>query len=202
MLIIGLTGGIGSGKSTVAELFAAKHIPIIDTDKLSHELTHPGQPALKEIIQHFGETVLNDDKTLDRKKLRHIIFDQPSERKWLEQLLHPMIRKEMKDQIAQYKTPYCIVVIPLLTETTPDPIIQRILVVDTTKALQMHRTKNRDQLPAKTVSAILQSQSSRERRIQMADDVITNDGDLKDLAKQVDVLHQQYLEMSSKTSTP
>lgn len=193
MLVIGLTGGIGSGKSTVANLFAAKHIPIIDTDQLSRDLTQSGQPALNKITEHFGDDILQKDGSLDRKKLRHIIFARESERKWLEKLLHPLIRAEMKKQIQAHQAPYCIVVIPLLTENTPNPIIQRILVVDATETLQIQRVTQRDDLTPEMMTAILQSQSSREKRLAMADDVITNHGDLKDLEKQVDALHEKYL---------
>ncbi len=200
MLIIGLTGGIGSGKSTAAQLFANKNIPIIDTDTIARTLTTRDSPALEAIVQHFGPDILQADQTLNRKKLREIIFKNQNERQWLEKLLHPLIRAEMRRQIALYKAPYCIVVIPLLTESTPDPIIQRILVIDATKAQQMARTKKRDELPAETVSAIFQAQSSREKKIHLADDIIDNSGTIDDLATQINALHQTYLSLAKNQS--
>jgi len=199
MLVVGLTGGIGSGKSTVAALFAEKNVPIIDTDVIARELTQPGQHAYQEIIHHFTHQILQKDKTIDRSKLRHIIFTHDSERHWLERLLHPLIREEMKRQTNFHQTPYCIIVIPLLTESTPDPIIQRILVVDTTEELQKSRVEERDRISADILSRILDSQSSREKRLKKADDVITNTGHLEELKAQVEDLHQRYLLLSKQS---
>ncbi len=193
MLVIGLTGGIGSGKSTVAKLFAEKGIPIIDTDQLAREVTLPGQPALKAIIDKFGDTILLPDKTLDRAQLRKQVFKDPLKRSWLEALLHPLIRAEAKRQIQLTKSKYCIVVIPLLVETMPNPLIDRILVVDTTLEHQLHRAKARDSLSEQEIKNIIESQVSREQRLKAADDIILNDGTLDHLQQQVDQLHLQYL---------
>lgn len=198
MLVIGLTGGIGSGKSTVAKLFAEKNIPIIDTDVIAKELTEPGQPAYQEIVRHFGEMILQPDKTIHRINLRHIIFTKPHERKWLEQLLHPLIRSEMDRRIKHCQGPYCIVVIPLLTESAPNPLIQRILVVDTSKDLQITRTQKRDNASLDLISMILNSQTSRHTRLKQANDIIHNISDLSALTQQVIDLHQKYLLLANK----
>src|SRR3990167_4504947 len=132
MLVIGLTGGIGSGKSTVADRFAEHGAPIIDTDIIAREVTEPNQPALEQIKSHFGAAIIATDGTLDRKKLRDYIFEHPHERLWLEKLLHPLILAQVKHLIQTTRSaPYCIVVIPLLAESKPFPFIHRILVVDT-----------------------------------------------------------------------
>jgi len=190
--VLGLTGGIGSGKTTVAALFSKRGIPIIDTDQLAREITEPGQPALKEIVDHFGVKILEQDHTLNRSKLRKIIFENPTERQWLEKLLHPLIRAQMQEKIQQYSSPYCIVVIPLLFETTPNPLIKRVLVVDASPLQQVERTIARDQVSREHVEAILKTQLSREEKLKKADDIIYNDGDLKHLETQVEKLHKMY----------
>lgn len=200
MLVIGLTGGIGSGKSTVAKLFAEKNIPIIDADVIAKELTQPGQPTYQEIVHHFGEAILKPNKTIHRINLRHIIFTKPLEREWLEQLLHPFIRSEIDHRIKNCPGPYCIVVIPLLIESEPNPLIQRILVVDTSKNLQIKRTQQRDNTSLDLIHMILNSQASRQTRLQQADDIINNTGDLSALVQQVTNLHQKYLSLANKTS--
>lgn len=195
MLVIGLTGGIGSGKSTVATLFADKGIHVIDTDQLSRDLTQPGQPALQQIVNQFGADILLADGKLDRAKLRAIIFSDEKKRRWLEQLLHPLIRVAMEQQIATSTSPYCILVIPLLFETPPNPLIQRVLVVDAPEYLQIARTKERDNTHEDAVQTILDTQISREKRLKLADDVIYNHGSLLDLTEQVDRLHKFYEEI-------
>lgn len=201
MLVIGLTGGIGSGKSTVAKLFAEKNIPIIDADVIAKELTQPGQPAYQEIVHHFGEAILKPNKTIHRINLRHIIFTKPHERKWLEQLLHPFIRSEIDHRIKNCPGPYCIVVIPLLTESEPNPLIQRILVVDTSENLQIKRTQQRDNTSLDLIHMILNSQASRQTRLQQADDIINNTGDLSALVQQVTNLHQKYLSLANNANS-
>lgn len=193
MLIIGLTGGIGSGKSTIAKLFAAKGIDIVDTDQIARDVVMPGQVALNKIVEKFSEDVLLPDKTLDRAKLRKIIFADDSKRTWLEQLLHPLIRDEMERQIKSAKSPYCIAIIPLLLETQPNPLINRILVVDALETQQIDRTQTRDKLSRDEISAIIKSQVSREQRLAAADDIITNHGILEELSEQVDKMHKFYL---------
>lgn len=194
-LVVGLTGGIGSGKSVVAELFAKKDICIIDTDQLARDVVQPGQAALQKIAEKFGHDVIAADGSLDRIKLRSIIFADLEKRVWLEQLLHPLIRTEMKQQIDASASPYCIVVIPLLFETKPNPLIQRTLVVDATEEMQLSRAAERDKTSPENIQTILNTQINREKRLNLADDVIENHGSLSDLAQQVDRMHEFYLSL-------
>jgi len=196
MLVVGLTGGIGSGKSTVAELFAEKNVPIIDTDIISRQIIQPEQPAFKEVVNHFGKSILQPDQQINRKLLREIIFNKPAEKVWLENLLHPIIRAEMVKQINSHYTPYCIAVIPLLIESKFNPMVQRILVVDATEDLQLARVKQRDSLSDELASSILKTQASRVERLKCADDIINNNGKLNDLKLQVQKLHLNYLTLA------
>jgi dephospho-CoA kinase len=196
MLVIGLTGGIGSGKTAVAKLFAEHGITVIDTDQLSRDVTLPNQPALKEIVNRFGTDILLPNGTLNRPALKKIIFKDDSQRIWLEELLHPLIREEMKRQVDAATSPYCIVVIPLLLETKPNPLIQRILVVDTHVESQIQRTQLRDNSTEEEVKAIINTQVNRTQRLTAAHDVIENNGTLNDLKTQVENLHQFYLGLS------
>lgn len=200
MLVIGLTGGIGSGKSTVANFFSKKNITIIDTDHLTRVLTQPNKPAYKKIIKKFGNDILSPDQTIDRRKLRKLIFNEQAHRLWLEKLLHPLIRTEVKRQITSSKSPYCIVVIPLLFETKPNPWINRILVVDAAESLQVDRTKVRDNMPTADIQTILRTQVNRDRRLSGADDIIYNDGKIEDLIPQIEKYHQLYLSLASNDS--
>jgi len=196
MLVIGLTGGIGSGKSTVARLFSERGIAIIDADVIARDITAPAQPAFTAITKHYGNEILCKNGTLDRAKLRHIIFNDRHERRWLENLLHPLIRGEIEKQTKQVTSPYCIVVIPLLIEVGPYPFINRILVVDTPEHLQIERTALRDKVEKHQVEAILKTQTNRQQRLKYAHDIIINDGKREDLALQVDQLHHRYLKMA------
>lgn len=196
MLIVGLTGGIGSGKSTVAQLFAERGVPIIDTDLIAKELTQKDQPAFSSIVKHFGESILNTEGNVNRAQLRDIIFSNPKERLWLEHLLHPLIRKEMEKRIAELHAPYCIVVVPLLFEVEFYSQINRILVVDAPEHLQISRVRSRDKISQEKIEAIIKSQASRHSRVARAHDVIINEDDLSKLLPQVEKLHQMYLKMS------
>lgn len=196
MLVVGLTGGIGAGKTLVASLFAKHGIPIIDADVIARELTQPKQPALLAIVQHFKEQLLLTDGTLDRAKLRKIIFNDPKQRHWLESLLHPLIRDEMVQQIKQVKMSYCIAIIPLLFEVEFYSFINRILVVDATENLQIERVLKRDNISKTELDAILKTQANRLDRVARAQDLITNNGSLEALNEQVEKLHEKYLAMS------
>lgn len=198
MLTIGLTGGVGSGKSTVAKYFAELGIDIIDTDEIAREVVNPDSDALKEITAHFGPTILNPDKTLDRKKLRSIIFKNKMEREWLEQLLHPLIRKKTQEKIRQSHSPYCVVVIPLLVETAPNTFIQRVLVIDAPEEQQLLRIQKRDDITKTDAEAIIKAQASRENRLAKADDIIKNHDDIDDLKRQVIKLHEFYLSIANE----
>lgn len=197
MLKIGLTGGIGSGKSTVADYFQQLGAPIIDADKIAHQLTLSDSPALKKIQSYFGNDILLDDGSLDRKQLREIIFTNPDKKNWLESLLHPMILKEMKKQIQQSDYPYCICVIPLLVESSKKiDFIDRVLVIDVPMKLQIKRAKDRDQTDPESVQLVIDSQSKRQERLAIADDVILNNKDLNSLKAKVEKLHLFYLSLS------
>ena len=200
MLTIGLTGGIGSGKSTVAQLFAEQGIAIIDADQIAREVTAPQTKAYQAIVKHFGSAIIDENGQLQRRKLRDIIFKDNNERLWLEKLLHPLIRAAMQEKIKQVQSSYCILVIPLLIETLPNPLVKRILVVDTPEELQIKRTQQRDQLNSEQIKSIMQSQASRQARLQVADDIIKNDQDVAHLMKQVLQLHRQYLQLAKKES--
>ncbi len=196
MFTVALTGGIGSGKSTVANLFAHLGATVIDMDVLARELTAPDSHLLEVIASHFGSSIKQVDGSLNRAALRDIIFSDSDARLWLEQLLHPAIRTAMHKAIAECLTPYCIAVIPLLAETERDATIQRVLVVDTTPELQKARTITRDHLNAEQMTAMLRAQSSREARLKLANDVIMNVGDKEALVEQVKKLHETYLKLA------
>lgn len=196
MLLIGLTGGIGSGKSTVAALFAAKGIKIIDTDQLARDVIQPNSNALKQIVEKFGPEILLKNGNLDRLAVRKKVFANSDDRVWLEKLLHPLIRAEIKNQIEHATSPYCIVVIPLLLETEPNPLINRILIVDALEAQQIQRAKKRDNLTTDDILAVMKTQVSRKQRLEKANDIIYNDGEIAGLATQVEKLHQFYFALS------
>lgn len=192
MRIIGLTGGIGSGKSTVADLFSKLGAPIIDSDVIAREVLTKGN-LLKKIIAHFGSGILDEKAQLDRTKLRKCVFENVAKRQWLENLLHPLIITEIKQRIATLNASYCVVVIPLLTEV-PDAqkLVDRILVVDTPEELQIQRAVERDKSTAEEIKRILASQVDRAQRLKMADDVLSNTGDIAALRQAVTELHQRY----------
>jgi len=199
-LIVGLTGGIGSGKSTVAELFAEHGAGIIDTDAIAHHLAQTGGEAIAPIRAAFGNDALTDDGALDRAKMRALIFSDAAAKQRLEQILHPLIFEQAKAQLLQMQArphilaPYTIVVVPLLPESrTFRQLVQRILVVDCDDNTQIARVVGRSRLTEDEVRAIIARQTPRADRLQLADDVIRNEGSLGSLAEQVDVLHKRYL---------
>jgi len=197
MLVVALTGGIGSGKTTVSQLFEALGAPIVDTDIIARQLVAPGEPTLSEIANQFGETILNPDGTLDRAQLRQTIFQNPDKKRLLESILHPLIRKEMMRQITALTSPYCIVVIPLLVESGQMEFADRILVVDATEAAQLARVSQRDNQTENEIAAIVASQASRDARLAVANDVIHNNSTLDELKQQVVTLHQKYLTITN-----
>lgn len=196
MLVVGLTGGIGSGKTTVANYFSALGVPLIDADVIARELVEPGSPVLNEIVECFGPDVLNTGGDLDRLRLRHRVFTDPGQRRRLESILHPRIRAEMARRIRQLDAPYCIVSIPLMVETAQTDLVDRVLVVDCPPELQRQRIAQRDGWPADEISGALQAQATRAQRLHAADDVIVNDRDLDTLRHTVDSLHRSYLCLS------
>ncbi|MFJ3483560.1 dephospho-CoA kinase [Pseudomonas sp. NPDC090202] len=191
--ILGLTGGIGSGKSAAAQCFVDLGIHLVDADQAARWVVEPGRPALAQIAEHFGAGVLQADGTLDRAALRELIFKDPQQRVWLEGLLHPLIREEITRYLARAESPYAILVSPLLLETTQHTMVQRVLVIDVPEALQIQRTVLRDKTNEEQVRAILKAQASREERLSRADDVIVNDRDPAWLKSEVERLHHFYL---------
>jgi dephospho-CoA kinase len=191
--ILGLTGGIGSGKSAAAEHFIDLGVHVIDADHAARWVVEPGRPALAKISEHFGLGVLQADGTLDRAALRKLIFENAEERRWLEALLHPLIAEEIAHHLGQAQSPYAILVSPLLIESGQYAMTQRILVIDAPEQLQIERTLQRDQTSEQQVQAILKAQSSRQDRLNHADDVVVNDRDLAWLHSEVERLHHFYL---------
>ena len=196
MLVVGLTGGIGSGKTTVANGFSALGVPVIDTDQLARELVEPGQPALDEIIAVFGKDCITPDGQLKRARIRQQIYSNAGLKLQLEDILHPKIRQRIKTLLANLQEPYCIVVIPLLLETHQTDLVDRILVVDTPEKEQLTRVAARDSLSDNTIMAIMQSQADRNTRLQAADDIIVNDRDLESLTERILELHTSYMEIA------
>lgn len=199
MLVVTLTGGIGSGKTTVSRQFERLGVPVVDTDVLARELVEPRQIAFDEICQHFGRQVLNQDGSLNRAELRNLIFNAPGERKKLEQILHPKIRELTLERLNALTAPYAIVVIPLLLESgMPNPG-NRTLVVDLSVEAQNGRVQARDGMSRQQVEKIIQAQVGRQQRLDVADDVIDNSSTADKLEKQVAQLHQHYLMLANKS---
>lgn len=193
--IIGLTGGVGSGKSTIAHLFATHGIEIIDADKITHEILQNDATVLEKIIAQFGEDILTAQHQLNRRALREIIFANADQRKWLEQLLHPLIYTQMDQQAEQARSTYCIEVIPLLN-TRDKKKINRVLVVDASEADQIRRIMERDDITEQQAQAILKAQITRAQRLALADDIIINDHNIEHLKEQVQKLHRFYLSLA------
>ncbi len=195
MAVIGLTGGIGSGKSTVARLFGELGVHWVDADDVAREVVEPGTPALAEIAKHFGEQILTPDGVLDRAQLRAIVFQEPEERVWLESLLHPIIHEELVRQLnpENYQLPYVLLVSPLLLETDQHELVDRIIVIDVPEETQIERTMARDTNSREQVERIIAAQMSREDRLARADEVIDNDRPLDDVTRQVRELHERLL---------
>jgi dephospho-CoA kinase len=193
---VGLTGGIASGKSTVADLFADHGVPVIDTDQLAREVVEPGQPPLERLVQRFGKEILTPDGHLDRPALRNIVFSDPRARADLEALTHPAISAEVEVRAAQAGGPYQIHVIPLLVEKSLGAHVDRILVVDCDETLQISRLLKRDACTEEQARAILAAQASRTARQRAAHDIILNEGDVGALAGQVAALHSRYLDLA------
>ena len=196
--LIGLTGGIGSGKTTVAHLFAQHNIVIVDADQISRIVVEPGQPALTKIHDHFGSQVIDSNGQLNRTWLRKKVFDSPQERKWLEALLHPLIAQEILSEIQASTSPYTILTSPLLIEAQQYKWVQRILVVDTPEELQIARTMHRDHTNVEDIKKIIDVQLTRQERLKWAEDVIINDQDLDHLTQEVEKLHHHYLTIAAQ----
>lgn len=194
---VGVTGGIGSGKSTVANLFAELGIVVVDADLIAREVVAPGEPVLDAIGAYFGPEVIAADGSLNRALMRERIFENTAYRHWLEVLLHPLIRERMIEECQHARSAYCLLVVPLLVENKLTELCQRVLVVDVAESTQIARTTQRDNIAAAQVEAMMATQASREQRLNAADDVLdNNDRDLTQIKAAVLQLHQQYLALS------
>ena len=193
--LVGLTGGIGSGKTAAAEYFEKLGITCVDADIASRAVVEPGQPALQAIAAHFGNEILTPEGSLNRAKLRHLVFADPSERSWLQNLLHPLISNWLRQRIDQAESPYVVLVNPLLIESGQHTWCDRILVIDVPEELQVSRTMARDDNTEQQVKNIIKAQAERSQRLRMADDVIVNDQDLPHLQAKVESLHRKYFEL-------
>ena len=196
MLRIGLTGGIGSGKSTVAALFAAHGVPVIDADVIAHQLTLPGTPATARILQAFGPDIAAAGGGIDRQRLARRIFNDRDERARLEAILHPLIRAEIQTRVDNLDAPYCLLVIPLLFEAGQMDLVDRVLIVDVDEDTQIARVAARDGRSAAEIRAILASQTDRAQRLKIADDCVANTGDPAGLKTRVEALHRKYLALA------
>lgn len=195
--IVALTGGIGSGKTTVANTFAQLGVPIVDADIIARQIVEPGQPALSAIAERFGPNILRDDGTLNRSALRELIFNNEAQKRWLNQLLHPLIQQETLRQFSSIDAPYLLWVIPLLIENHLTDRADRILVIDVDPQVQLARTMSRDGVNHQLAKNILDAQVSRQVRLSYADDVIDNSGSPDSLPDIVQQLHQRYLQLAA-----
>ena len=191
--VLGLTGGIASGKSAAAQRFAELGVHVVDADQASRWVVEPGRPALAQLVERYGPGLLQADGSLDRAALRKVIFEDAEQRRWVEALLHPLIANEIAESLASATSPYAVFVSPLMVESGQYRITQRLLVVDTPEALRVERTLARDNTNPAQVQAILKAQASREERLRHADDVLVNDRDLAWLRAEVERLHHFYL---------
>ncbi len=196
MYIVGVTGGIGSGKTAVTDRFEELGVTVVDADIAARDVVSAGKPALQEIAKHFSPDILLPSGELDRAALRKIVFDSPEERKWLEQLTHPLIRNEIINGLQNASSPYAILVSPLLIESGQFHLTQRILVIDVPEEVQIERTCSRDNNDATQVQAIIVAQIKRDERIAKADDIILNTQGLEHLDIEVKALHHQYLKLA------
>ncbi len=193
--VVGLTGGIGSGKSAAAEIFRTCGVEVIDADSLAREVVEPGQPALDDIAAYFGSELLTAEGHLDRAALRKIVFSNPEQKSWLENLLHPLIAELLQRRLNATKSPYAILESPLLLETEQYKLVDRVIVIDVNEEIQIARSVRRDGSDEAVIRSIIASQIDRSKRIQHADDLVSNEEGLEQLREKVEALHSKYLEM-------
>ena len=196
MLVVGLTGGIGSGKTVASDRFEELGVKVVDADIASRVVVEIGKPALSSIEGEFVSDVISNDGSLNRAKLREIIFKDDEAKSWLESLLHPLIGQHILDEIVSATSRYVILVSPLLFETTQFQMCNRTLLIDVPKDIQILRTAKRDKVPESQVEKIIASQMDRDQKIGKADDVIVNDGEIGDLISKIDKIHQRYIELA------
>jgi dephospho-CoA kinase len=204
--VVGISGGVGSGKTTVTDLFAKYAIKVIDADVIAREIVEPGTPALKAIIDKFGQSVLDSSGgsssgTLDRAKLRTLVFNNSEVKNWLNQLLHPAIREQMLLQTKQAESAYCLLSVPLLVENKLYQHVDRVVIVDVHEQTQLQRTLLRDKTNEQQIRAIMSAQATRQQRLAVADDVIDNNGKADDLTEKITQLHKHYLQLAKQTTT-
>jgi dephospho-CoA kinase len=193
--VVGLTGGIGSGKSAAAEMFRAWGVEVIDADALAREVVEPGQPALGDIAAHFGSELLTAEGYLDRAALRKVVFSNSEQKSWLENLLHPLIAELLQLRLNATKSPYAILESPLLLETEQYKLVDRVIVIDVNEEIQIARSVRRDGSDEAVIRSIIASQIDRSKRIQHADDLVSNEEGLEQLREKVEALHSKYLGM-------
>jgi len=196
--VVGLTGGIGSGKSAAAAMFRAWGIEVINADALAREVVEPGQPALNDIAAHFGSDILTAESYLDRAALRRIVFSNPEQKSWLENLLHPLIAVLLQQRLNATESPYTILESPLLLETEQYKLVARVLVIDASEEIQIDRTVKRDGSDEGVIRSIIASQIDRAKRIQHADDLVSNEEGLEQLRAKIEVLHYKYIGLVTK----
>ncbi len=199
-LIVGLTGGIGSGKSEASKRFAERGVMVVDADIVAREVVEPGSAALMQITAHFGTDILDAAGNLNRRKLREIIFSVPTEKQWLESLLHPIINAETRRQLQNSTSSYSVLTSPILLETQQFQLVDRILVIDTSEQHQLERASLRDKNNEAQIKAIMHTQLSRQERCARATDIIQNHGGIDELDAQVEKLHQLYLELAESAA--
>lgn len=199
--VVVLTGGIASGKTAVSDRFGRLGVPVIDTDIIARELVQPGSPALREIVREFGTDILDGSGNLDRGRMRRLVFSNPEKKKTLEAILHPAIGQEVDRRIAALDGGYCIVVVPLLVESGKYRWADRVLVVDVDEETQIERVMARDSCNREQAEAIIQAQASRQQRLDVADDVIVNQGSLEMLDQEVDKLHEKFIKLAREHRT-
>ena len=200
-LRVGLTGGIGSGKSTVKDCFDQLGVPTIDADEISHRITTPGQAAFNEVVALFGKECLDEAGNLNRQRLRDLIFSVPALKKKLEAIIHPRVRADIRTFTDRVDYPYCVICIPLLLETGGQSAMDRVLVVDAPENLQVERVARRDNAKEDQTRSIIMAQISRSERLRCAHDIIVNDGSINELKIQVGKLHNKYIELSGQKNT-
>ena len=197
VLTIALTGGIGSGKTSIASIFKSLGVPVIDSDTISKEIILPGKPCFKDIVNEFGEEILMNKGTIDRYKLREIIFNNDKARIKLENIIHPVVFKNIDTEISLINYPYCLVIIPLLIETKSTERFDRILVIDALESLQFERIVKRDDISPILIKKIIKTQAKRKERLRYANDIIVNNDTIMNLNKSINTLHKKYLGLSN-----